>query len=167
MKDRKIKTWLTTVSIAAIFVTLIMYLVAVLTEASPIAGEDPLFYKWIDVGASGHYVMDWNYSAIFLVLLLIALGAWLAKMIVFTVPSVKDKLHNASIELFCDILVITGLVFAIIALFLPINLEMGFEYDVNEEPSRITACRVLGLIGSPLSFISGLGTVGLTFKSGK
>lgn len=167
MKNQKLKTGLTAIAIIAIFVTLILMLISVLTENG--AAEDPMFYKWegtADAQWTGHYDLDWNYAGIYFVLLLVALGAWITKLVMFTVPSVKDKDNHASVLLLCDMLVLIGVIFAILGLFLPVKMDIDAStYNVDDEPARLTGARILNMMGTPLAFISALGTVGLTFKN--
>lgn len=168
MNKKTLKTGLTACSVIALFVTLTMWLVAVLTETGT---ESPLFWTWVqtsDAPITGHYVMDWNYAAIYLVLLLMVMGAFITNMVMFTIPQVKDKKPNSSIALLCDIFVILGVFFALCALFLPLNMDIVWnEYNYDAEPARITATRILAFLGNPLAFIASIGTIGLTFRAEK
>lgn len=168
MKNQKIKNCLTVVTIVALFISLILMLIAVLTEDALI--EDPMFYTWEWTQQSGdtwlgHYNMDWNYAGIFLALLLLALAATITKFVLFTIPSFKGRDNNAELLLGCEIAVIVGLILAVIALFLPINLDMDQSYSTNAEPARMTAARLLSMMAIPLSFMSALGAVGLSLKN--
>lgn len=171
MKNSKnLKTALTAASIVAIFVAMIMAIIVSVTsridlnDPMSMRSAMPYFYTFYSDGVC----VNWDFAGLYFAMLIVALGALVTKFIMFTVPAIKERTDNANIALICEILVLAGLLFAIIGLFLPEANSKDIIEVVESEVSikdsyadRINAMTIAGWVGCPLAFIGSLGTIGL------
>ena len=170
MKNKHLKTALTAIMMIGIFTALVMMVFDMLesqegwfyTTEVHIAGteEEPIILQKL--------VMDWQYAAIFLTMILLAFVAWLSKLCMFTIPALRNGEDNAKSCLILNIFIGLGLVFAIIALFLPLNCEglmtnsakvvvVGEEVEMPAslwDADRVVAGTILSWLGMPMAFIA-------------
>lgn len=176
-KSKNLKTTLSAISIIAIFVTMIMAIMAALVRTPD--GYNFLYtiYDYTKGTASvpdtWKICLDWDYAGIFLAFLAIGLITSLMKFGMFTIPAVRSKSANATMTLICDIIALAALIFLIVGTFIPEGVEMmsleGGVADAVKDSGydRLIVTAVAAWAGAPLAFIASLGTIGLNRSTKK
>lgn len=163
MKNKQLKTTLSIVVIITMVLALVMNLINILSFDLP-GVADPYFYVITGQDTVG---ADWNYLGFFTALIIIMTLAWAAKTIMFTVPELKEKQHNSTIQLFLEVLVCVGILVNFIGIYLPIGEATAGAYTWNSESPRMVASTIMSWIGLPLALIASIGTIGLTYRNSK
>lgn len=174
--SKNLKTTLSAISIIAIFVAMIMSIIVSVTYNTTImteGGQWTMSYFYEMYGGAGlstakGVCINWNFAGLYFAMLVVALGTLITKFAMFTVPTIKSRSNNACIALLCEILVLVGLVFAIVALFLP-QARMTDIYEEVEGGQQMTQWykdlfttnTIAGWVACPLAFIASLGTIGV------
>lgn len=143
-KSKNDRTMLTFIMMISIFICALMMILDMCVSG-------PSWF-WV-ASTDGKITMDWNYAAIYFVFMIIALSAWVVRTVKYTHPMYKDKNQLPSIV--CECLVVMGILFAIIALFLPINTPATTYADPFDyaNPS-IIAHAIMSWLGMPVAMFA-------------
>lgn len=119
--------------------------------------------SWFLDSKDGKLTLDWKYAGPYFALMLIALGTYVARTLMYTLKMDKNQIPL----IVCEGIIGLGIVMAIIALFLPCGVkETLYPYALYEN-DRMTAGVIMAWLGMPTALVSGIARIFLSTRSSK